>query len=93
MKTNTFDENNLFKVLNKNSVDFKEFKKNPLIELQKGTKVWNFEHRNIQEYFAATCFLIKALSSKAWISFEPFRRISSRSAATCDSVLILPISD
>lgn len=53
MKTNTFDENNLFKVLNKNSVDFKEFKKNPLIELQKGTKVWNFEHRNIQEYFAA----------------------------------------
>ncbi|MEO8235766.1 MAG: hypothetical protein ABI549_10165 [Flavobacterium sp.] len=53
MKTNTFEENNLFKILNKNSYNFKEFKKNPLIELQKNTKVWNFEHRNIQEYFAA----------------------------------------
>jgi hypothetical protein len=53
MKSNTFDESNLFRILNKNSNEFIEFKKNPLIELQKNTKIWNFEHRNIQEYFAA----------------------------------------
>lgn len=53
MQTNVFDEDNLFKIVKKNSSDFKEFKKNPLIQLQLGTKKWNFEHRNIQEYFAS----------------------------------------
>jgi len=53
MHTNIFDENNLFKVVKKNSHDFKEFKKNPLIEFQFQSKNWNFEHRNIQEYFAS----------------------------------------
>jgi hypothetical protein len=54
MKTNIIDENNIFKIVKKNSNDFKEFKKNPLFELQANSKNWNFEHRNLQEYFAAS---------------------------------------
>ena len=57
MKTNVFDENSLFLILKENSTDFKEFKKNPLLEKFEGADIWFFEHRNIQEYFAA-----KALS-------------------------------
>ncbi len=53
MQTNVFDEDNLLKIVKKNYHDFKEFKKNPLIEYQLQTKKWNFEHRNIQEYFAS----------------------------------------
>lgn len=65
MQTNVFDETNLFKIVNKNSHDFKEFKKNPLIEMQLETKKWNFEHRNVQEYFAAL--------SLSDLSFEEIR--------------------
>jgi hypothetical protein len=57
MKTNVFDESKLFSILKENSTDFKEFKKNPLLEKIEGEDIWFFEHRNIQEYFAA-----KALS-------------------------------
>jgi hypothetical protein len=57
MKTNVFDEDSLFLILKENSADFKEFKKNPLLEKLEGEDTWFFEHRNIQEYFAA-----KALS-------------------------------
>jgi hypothetical protein len=53
MKTNVINETYLLRILKKNYHDFNEFKKNPLIELQTNTKNWNFEHRNIQEYFAA----------------------------------------
>jgi hypothetical protein len=53
MKTNIFDEKDLFKIVKKNLQDFREFKKNPLIELDLQTKKWTFEHRNIQEYFAS----------------------------------------
>lgn len=53
MKTNVFTEDNLFRLVKNNSTDFEEFKKSPLIDKQKGKPVWFFEHRNIQEYFAA----------------------------------------
>ncbi|WJS94356.1 hypothetical protein NYQ10_19930 [Flavobacterium johnsoniae] len=53
MQTNIFGEDDLFKIVKKDSHDFKEFQKNPLIEFQLQTKRWNFEHRNIQEYFAS----------------------------------------
>lgn len=57
MKTNIFDEDNLFEIVKHNVIDFKEFLKNPLLEKLKNEDFWFFEHRNIQEYFAA-----KALS-------------------------------
>jgi hypothetical protein len=66
MKTNVFDENSLFLILKENSTDFKEFKKNPLLEKFEGADTWFFEHRNIQEYFAA-----KALSE---LSFKKIKK-------------------
>lgn len=53
MKSNVCRESNIFKIVNKNYIDFKGFKKNPLLDCLSGTKNWFFEHRNIQEYFAA----------------------------------------
>lgn len=53
MKTNIFDEDNLFEIVKDNVADYKEFLKNPLLEKQKNEDFWFFEHRNIQEYFAA----------------------------------------
>jgi hypothetical protein len=53
MKTNVFDEDSLFLILKEKSLDFIEFKKNPLLERLTNEDTWFFEHRNIQEYFAA----------------------------------------
>lgn len=61
MKTNTINEDSLFRVLKKNPLDMKEFVKNPLMEKLEGKEDWIFEHRNIQEYFAA-----KALSEQSF---------------------------
>lgn len=52
MKTNTINEDSLFRILERNHVDMREFAKNPLMEKLEGKEDWIFEHRNIQEYFA-----------------------------------------
>lgn len=53
MKSNVINEDNLFLLTNQNVNEFNEFKKNPLIEKQMNSENYFFEHRNIQEYFAA----------------------------------------
>ncbi|MBO6632478.1 MAG: NACHT domain-containing protein, partial [Psychroserpens sp.] len=74
MKTNVFNEDNLFKIVGNNRENFEEFRKNPLIEKHKGKPVWNFEHRNIQEYFAAL-----AVSKKEFKNILEFIQISDTS--------------
>lgn len=54
MQRNVISNDELFEVANSNSSDFKDFKNNPLIDKSKDSDEWFFEHRNIQEYFAAT---------------------------------------
>lgn len=66
MKTNIIEEESLFKVLEKNHLNLGEFAKNPLMEKLAGTEEWTFEHKNIQEYFAA-----KALSE---LSFKKIKK-------------------
>jgi hypothetical protein len=53
MKTNSFSEENLFSIVKEDSIVQKEFLKNPLLDIAPSTETWFFEHRNIQEYFAA----------------------------------------
>ncbi|WP_309640935.1 hypothetical protein [Flavobacterium sp.] len=53
MKSNIITEDNLFCSIKDNTSDFNEFKKNPLIDKKPGLENYFFEHRNIQEYFAA----------------------------------------
>lgn len=53
MKTNIFEEEHLYSILKENSAYLTEFKKNPLIDKFSNEDKWFFEHRNIQEYFAA----------------------------------------
>lgn len=53
MKTYVFSENNLYKIFEEDDQKFRKFLNNPLIEKQREVKEWFFEHRNIQEYFAA----------------------------------------
>jgi len=59
MQRNTISNDELYKVTSSNSSDFNHFKNNPLIDKNKELDEWFFEHRNIQEYFAA-----KAISSR-----------------------------
>ncbi|MCX7551545.1 NACHT domain-containing protein [Xanthomarina sp. F2636L] len=54
MQRNTISNDELYEVASSNSSDFKDFKNNPLIDKNKESNEWFFEHRNIQEYFAAT---------------------------------------
>ncbi len=51
--SNFFNEDQLYKIVNGNSADAKDFKMNPLIDKIVDSENWYFEHRNIQEYFAA----------------------------------------
>ncbi|MGJ8549535.1 NACHT domain-containing protein [Winogradskyella wichelsiae] len=53
MKSNTINEDLLLEVFNYNPEHLEEFKKNPLIDMISGSSDWFYEHRNIQEYFAA----------------------------------------
>jgi hypothetical protein len=53
MQRNTISNEELYEVASSNSPDFKDFKNNPLIDKNKESDEWFFEHRNIQEYFAA----------------------------------------
>jgi len=59
MQRNTISNEELYEVASSNSPDFKDFKNNPLIDKNKESDEWFFEHRNIQEYFAA-----KAISGR-----------------------------
>jgi hypothetical protein len=59
MQRNTISNEELYEVVSSNSSDFNDFKNNPLIDKNKELDEWFFEHRNIQEYFAA-----KAISSR-----------------------------
>lgn len=54
MKTNIISEDYLYIITGNNSHDFNQLKKNPLIDKVKDSNNWFFEHRNIQEYFAAS---------------------------------------
>lgn len=53
MQRNTISNEELYQVASSHSSDFKDFKDNPLIDKNKELDEWFFEHRNIQEYFAA----------------------------------------
>lgn len=58
MQRNTVSDEELYEITSSDSKDFNDFKNNPLIDKNKELNEWFFEHRNIQEYFAA-----KAISS------------------------------
>ena len=53
MKTNTLSEDQIFRITKNSQNDFNDFKLNPLMDKSSITNEWFFEHRNIQEYFAA----------------------------------------
>ncbi|WP_420572928.1 NACHT domain-containing protein [Kordia sp.] len=53
MQINFFKEEDVFKLVEENDVGFRNFFKNPLIYKEKGRLIWSFEHKNIQEFFAA----------------------------------------
>lgn len=50
MKANSIKEDNIFELVPEN---MQEYLKSPLIEKDLNNNSWNFEHRNIQEFFAA----------------------------------------
>ncbi|AXT63098.1 hypothetical protein D1816_23030 [Aquimarina sp. AD10] len=54
MRRNTFSDDDIYTILNNNTNDFKEFKKNPLMDKYINSDLWYFEHKNVQEYFAAS---------------------------------------
>lgn len=70
MKSNICSEDNIFKLVEKNNSNLEEFKKNPLLDCTTGTKDWFFEHRNIQEYFAAV-----AISEKSFKEILKFIQV------------------
>jgi len=63
MKRNTFSDDDIYEMVGRNSTDFDAFKKNPLMEKSIGSNFWSFEHRNVQEYFAASKLSEKNLES------------------------------
>lgn len=71
MQRNTISNDELYAVANSDSSDFKDFKNNPLIDKNKESNEWFFEHRNIQEYFAA-----KAISGRDTKNILDFLQIN-----------------
>jgi hypothetical protein len=67
MKSNIIDENNLYTSINEDTKEFEGFKKNPLINKLVNQEEYFFEHRNIQEYFAAL-----ALSNLSFSTIKEF---------------------
>lgn len=67
MKSNIIDENNLYTSINENTKEYEDFKKNPLINKLVNQEEYFFEHRNIQEYFAAS-----ALSNLSFAQIKEF---------------------
>lgn len=67
MKSNIIDENNLYTSINEDTKEFEGFKKNPLINKLINQEEYFFEHRNIQEYFAAL-----ALSNLSFDTIKKF---------------------
>jgi hypothetical protein len=53
MKSNLITEENIFDALNEMQNNFGEFLKTPFLDKNTGKEEYFFEHRNIQEYFAA----------------------------------------
>lgn len=51
---NIITDEKLYEITKHNSFDFREFKKNPFLDKQFGYDNYFFEHKNIQEYFAAS---------------------------------------
>ena len=67
MKTNSFTEDNLFSIAKEDFSEYNEFLKNPLLDKEPYKETWFFEHRNIQEYFAA--YVISKWSTEEIINF------------------------
>jgi hypothetical protein len=67
MKCNSFTEDNLFKIVNENPSEHYEFLKSSLLDKDIFKDSWYFEHRNIQEYFAA--LVVSELSFDQIIDF------------------------
>ena len=67
MKRSTFTDNDLLKITNDDLAIYKELKKSPLFDAIAGNENKFFEHRNVQEYFAALKLL--ELDSKGIIEF------------------------
>lgn len=53
MKTNVIGDEDLYTILGESSREYEDFKKNPLLDIIPNQEKYFFEHRNIQEYFAA----------------------------------------
>ncbi|OUL60511.1 NACHT domain-containing NTPase, partial [Flavobacterium sp. AJR] len=62
MKNNIIEEEDLYIALGENTTEYEDFKKNPLLNKLINQEKYFFEHRNIQEYFAATA--LSKLSSE-----------------------------
>ena len=54
MKTNVMNDEDIFSMTGGDSKSYEEFLKSPLLNVQGNSPNRSFEHRNIQEYFAAT---------------------------------------
>lgn len=67
MKSNTITVDQLYTLIRENTTEFEAFKKNPLLNQKANEDNYFFEHRNIQEYFAAQ--LISKLTSDDIIKF------------------------
>ncbi|MFH6948219.1 NACHT domain-containing protein [Flavobacterium sp. FlaQc-51] len=62
MKSNIIEEEDLYAALGESTKEYEEFTKNPLINKLINEEKFFFEHRNLQEYFAATA--LSKLSSE-----------------------------
>ncbi|WP_415831454.1 NACHT domain-containing protein, partial [Flavobacterium terrigena] len=70
MKTNSIKETEIFELISEQT---NEYLKNPLIEKDLNNDSWNFEHRNIQEFFAS-----KYLSELSYENIIDFISISEK---------------
>lgn len=73
VQKNIISDENLYKVVNDDN-KYEEFKKHPLLEIDLANKCYLFEHRNIQEFFAA-----KALSENNFENIIEFISIKGTS--------------
>jgi len=67
MKSNVINEDDLYETLDSSGKEYENFKKNPLITKLINQDKYSFEHRNLQEYFAAT-----ALSKLSYEKIKSF---------------------
>jgi len=67
MRRTLIDEDDLYEILAHNTQEYDEFKKNPLLNKTLESTQYYFEHRNIQEYFAA--YSLNKMSADKIIDF------------------------